>query len=241
MFDPKALLDAVVRASEGPQQKLGGAASEVIASGQGVVEKAKSFVTDNPQVASAALVGLAGLVIGGAKTKGIGGLAKLGGLALIGGLAYKAYQSRNAGSGTDPKLTSSTIETPPTNSAFHPDMHTEDDALLYLRAMIAAAAADGRVDDAERARIVEGMKTSGIDPAATRWLEEELASPADVDDLAQGVETPEKAARVYTAARIAIEPDTIQEREFLRLLGDALGLDAQARADLDEAADALRH
>ena len=83
----------------------------------------------------------------------------------------------------------------------HPVSQTEDDALLDPRAMVAAAAADGQIDAAERARIAQGMRQAGIDEEATRWLESELAEPADVEELAAGVETPEKAAQVYTAGR----------------------------------------
>ena len=67
-----------------------------------------------------------------------------------------------------------------------------------------------------------------------------MASPADVEELAAGVNDPDKAAQVYAAARIAIDPDTIQEREFLRIqLADALDLDPAVRAQIDEAAGAL--
>ena len=80
------------------------------------------------------------------------------------------------------------------------------------------------------------MTEAGIDPEATRWLERELASPADVEELSANVNTPEKAAQVYAAARIAIDPDTMQEREFLRQLADALDLDQAMKAQIDDTA-----
>ena len=122
----------------------------------------------------------------------------------------------------------------PKDSEFHPVSQTEDDALLYLRAMVAAASADGHIDEAERARILKGLTEAGIDPEATRWLERELASPADVEELSANVNTPEKAAQVYAAARIAIDPDTMQEREFLRQLAEALDLDQAMKAQIDD-------
>lgn len=132
-----------------------------------------------------------------------------------------------------------TVEVPQ-NSGFHPVSQTEDDALLYLRAMVAAASADGHIDEAERTRIVKGLTEAGIDPEATRWLERELASPADVEELAANVKTPEKAAQVYAAARIAIDPDTMQEREFLNRLADSLDVDHTTRAQIDETASAVQ-
>jgi uncharacterized membrane protein YebE (DUF533 family) len=128
----------------------------------------------------------------------------------------------------------------PEASGFHPVSQTEDDALLYLRAMVAAAAADGQIDAAERARIAQGMRQAGIDEEATRWLESELAAPADVEELAAGVGTPEKAAQVYTAARLAIDPDSIQERTFLTNLAQALDLDQRLRDQIDATAAAAR-
>ena len=105
--------------------------------------------------------------------------------------------------------------------------------------MVAAAAADGHIDEAERARIVKGLTEAGIDPESNRWLESEMASPADVEELAAGVTDPEKAAQVYTAARIAIDPDTIQEREFLHQLAEALDLDPAVRTQIDDTAGAM--
>jgi uncharacterized membrane protein YebE (DUF533 family) len=128
----------------------------------------------------------------------------------------------------------------PQGSSFHPVSHTEDDALLFLRAMVAAASADGKVDEAERGRILKGLTEAGIDPEATRWLDREMASPADVEELSAGVTTPEKAAQVYAAARIAIDPDTIQEREFLHQLAEALDLDQSLRAQIDDTAGAMK-
>ena len=213
-----------------------------------LLQKAKDFAMQNPGLTQTALVGLAGLLFKGRKKgKLTGSLVKLGGLAVIGGLAYKAFQNNQAkapaeagGSASQPEaaVAQSAMSLPET-SRFHPVSQTEDDALLFLRTMVAAAAADGHIDQAERARIVKGLTEAGIDPESSHWLENEMASPADVDELAESVNDPEMAAQVYAAARIAIDPDTIQEREFLHQLADALDLDPEVRAQIDETAGAL--
>ncbi|MBD2748429.1 tellurite resistance TerB family protein [Microvirga sp. BT688] len=231
-----------------------------------LLQKAKDFATQHPGLTQTALVGLAGLLFRGRKkSKLTGNLVKLGGLAVIGGLAYKAYQNQQsvkgiaggAGATAIPTMggvQAAAVETPasqpdegvaesalsvPETSRFHPVSQTEDDALLFLRTMVAAAAADGQIDDAERSRITKGLMEAGIDPDATRWLDTEMASPADVDELAANVNDPEKAAQVYSAARIAIDPDTIQEREFLNQLAEALDLDSVVRSQIDNTAGAL--
>lgn len=209
------------------------------------VQKARDFVNRNPRLAEGALTAVAGVLMGSRKSGGIAGKAvKLGGLALIGTLAYKAYQNYQAGKpllGMKGSMGQGGEKAAaPASAAFDPAAATEDDALLFARAMVAAATADGRIDDNERARITQGLSQAGIDPQATRWLDDELASPATVDDLAGPVTTPEKAAQVYAAARLAIDPDTLQEREFLRRLAESLDIDPALARQIDEAAAEVR-
>lgn len=259
MVDYRKLLDAVMGAFGRPdaakaQPSRDSRETEPHAS-EGLLQKAKDLAGQHPGMTQAALLGLAGLMFG-ARKKGrlSSNLAKLGGLAVIGGLAYKAFQGTKAGPAVEgaagegapkelapaPQAVAESVGSIPETSRFHPVSQTEDDALLFLRTMVAAAAADGHIDQAERTRIIKGLTEAGIDPQATHWLETEMASPADVEELAALVEDPEKAAQVYAAARIAIDPDTIQEREFLHQLAEALDLEQALRAQIDDTVSALR-
>jgi uncharacterized membrane protein YebE (DUF533 family) len=265
MIDYRKLLDAVVGAvgrpnaaegSQGDQAASGRQVERFAGQSPGpLLQQAKDIAAKHPGLTQAALLGLAGLMFGKRKNSGLpGGLVKLGGLAVIGGLAYKAFQKQQVGKASAGEghgegfLEGSWSAGPeaqiapelPQTSPFHPLSQTEDDALLFLRAMVAAAASDGQIDEAERARIVRGLLEAGIDPQASRWLEDEMASPADVEELASGVDDPEKAAQVYAAARIAIDPDTIQEREFLHQLADALDLDQALRGQIEDTMATLR-
>ena len=234
-----------------------------------LVERAKQAASANPGLAQAALLGAAGLLLGSRKGRGLAAnAAGLSGLALIGGLAYKAFQARqgeapnappalpasddrSAGartSGVPPTTAGAASNTPlfsPLPAPEHPraivdaSHAADDDALLFVRAMVAAASADGRVTDDERARIFDGLAQAGIDEAATRWLERELADPASIDEIAEPVTDPEKAAQVYAAARLAIDPDTLQEREFLRQLAAALDLEPTVVSEIDDGAGRL--
>lgn len=208
-----------------------------------VVGQAKDFMNRHPGLAEAAVLGVAGILLGSQRGRGIAtNVAGLGGLALVSGLAYKAFQNHQAGR---PLIDAGQAAMPkalpaPSPTSFDPTTATEDDTLLYVRAMVAAASCDGHMDEAERTRIMGGLAQAGIDAETTRWLERELASPADIDELANPVTTPEKGAQVYAAARVAIEPDTIQEREFLRRLAAALDLDAALVRHLDDAASSIK-
>lgn len=264
MIDYRKLLDAVVGALSRPEPHRGQAdgdagegqegVREPASPGTDLLQKAKDMAGQHPALTQAALLGLAGLIFRGRRKGGVGSnLARLGGLALIGGLAYKAYQSRQASTAVgdmvkDPQplpdpggpQARESLPEVPSGSRFHPVSQTEDDALLFVRTMVAAAAADGHIDETERSRIAKGLAEAGIDPQTSRWLEDEMASPADVEEIADSVNDPEKAAQVYAAARIAIDPDSIQEREFLHQLAEALDLDRDVRTQIDETADSLR-
>lgn len=197
-----------------------------------LLAKLKDLVQQNPLAAGTAAGGLGGLILGTKTGRSIAGSAvKVGALALIGGLAYKAFQNYQAGR---PLITGATdAEAAPQGSGFEPAAVTNETAALYIRAMIAAAASDGRIDSDEQARIVGGLKQAGVDAEAEEFLATELNNPSTPEQLAAAVQSPEEAVQVYTAARIAIDPDTSGEQQFLARLAAALGIDSKLAAHID--------
>jgi uncharacterized membrane protein YebE (DUF533 family) len=204
-----------------------------------LMAKARELAANNPGAAGAIMGALGTLMVGSRTGRSVlGSAAALGGLALIGGLAYKAYNDyqagRPAGADAAPALAA------PAGSGFEPEVASNDTAVLFIRAMIAAAAADGEIDATERQAIVGGLTEAGFDPEGNAWLAGEMANPASIDDLAAAATTPEIAAQVYTAARLAIEPDTAEEKDFLAGLGQMLNLDAQLISHIDMAAAGVK-
>ena len=197
-----------------------------------LLEKLKGLIRDNPIAATGAAGGLGGLVLGTQTGRAIAGsAARIGALALIGGLAYKAFQNYQAGK---PLITgASPPEAAPAGSGFETAAVTNESATHYIRAMIAAAAADGRIDGAEQAKIIASLKQGGVDSGAEEFLANELNNPATAQSLADSVESPEEAIQLYTAARIAIEPDSPHEKQFLGALASALGIDAKLAAHIE--------
>ncbi|TQI73810.1 uncharacterized membrane protein YebE (DUF533 family) [Bosea sp. AK1] len=205
-----------------------------------LIEQAKGVFSNNPALATAVLGGLGALVFGTSTGRSVAGsAAKLGGLALIGGLAYKAYQNYQAGK---PLLNAAQQEVlpAPAGTGFEPQAATEATALVFIRAMIAAAAADGHIDAEEQSAILGGLKEAGLEQEAHEWLAQEMAKPASIDALVEAAESPELAAQIYTAARIAINPDNAAEKDFLAGLAGSLGLDAELVANIDAAASAAK-
>jgi uncharacterized membrane protein YebE (DUF533 family) len=213
-----------------------------LSGGQGtgdLVAKAKEMIAKNPTAAGALAGVLGGILLGTRTGRGLTwDAAKLGGLVLVGGLAYKAYQNYQGGK---PALDiGGTPAAAPSGSGFEADRQSNDDALLYLRAMIAAAAADGTIDADERERIMGGLERIGIDSEAKQFLDAEFARPASPDELAAQARSPETKAQVYTAARMTIDPDLPSERHWLSSLANALGLDPGLVAHIDAEVKAVR-
>jgi len=203
-----------------------------------LLNQLKDLIQNNQLGAGAVAGGLGSILLGTQTGRSIAvSAAKIGALALIGGLAYKALQNYQQGR---PLITGA--ETPPeeapSGSGFEASAITNNAAQLYIRAMIAAAAADGRVDAGEQQKIIGSLKQGGLDAEAEEFLANELNNPASVSDLAAAAGSPAEAVQVYTAARIAIDLDTAEEHAFLTELAQRLGLDDSLTAHIDAQARA---
>jgi uncharacterized membrane protein YebE (DUF533 family) len=233
-------LDEMTGASGRARDALGQATGQ---SPEELIAKLRDLIGNNQLVTGAALGGLGALILGTGAGRSLAGSAvRLGGLALISGLAYKAYQNYQQGlpplGGTRPGPGAQQLVAAPSGSGFEPDAVTHEQALLYIRAMIAAASADGRIDAKEQQKIAGGLQQAGLGGEAQRFLEGEMNNPASVDDLAASVTSEQDAVQVYTAARIAIDLDSGAEHEFLQRLAEALDIDANLAAQVDAAARA---
>lgn len=204
-----------------------------------ILAQIKDLIANNQLGAGAAAGGLGALVLGTKAGRAIAGSAiKLGALALIGGLAYKAMQNYQAGKPVISGADQLALQAAPDGSGFEAAAVTNEAATGYIRAMIAAAAADGRIDAEEQQRIIGGLKQAGFDAEAEEFLANELANPASIEDLAGCVSSGEEAVQLFTAARIAIDLDTEEEHDFLVGLAQALEIDGDLVAHIDGAARA---
>lgn len=165
------------------------------------------------------------LLSGGVKaSKGaLGGSA----MAILGSLALNALKGRLAGSGTP--AGADDIDRHAMEAIDDPDTQR-----LIVRAMIAAAKADGVIDEQENARILGKVGEDGVTEAERQLVDEELRRPADMAALVAEVPNQVVAAEVYSASLLAINVDTEKEENYLRELAKLLGLDAAAVARLHQ-------
>lgn len=186
-----------------------------------------------------AMTGAAGLAAGmllsgGGLGKLAGNAVKIGAVAAVGGLAYKAWQNYQQNQpGAAPAQQ-------PSQDAFIPaptDQNAQEElGKSLVRAMIAAAKADGRIDADEKEAIftkLEGMSLSAEEKA---WVFDELSSPLDINAVATRADTPEHATEIYAASLIAITADTAAERAYLDALASKLKLAPALVAEIHKAA-----
>lgn len=223
----------------GASDKMGDLARQLSGkSPEELMSALKDLIANNKLGAGAALGGLGALILGTqtGRTAAVTA-AKLGAIALIGGLAYKAYQNYQQGGEAD-QAAQGDIQAAPSGSGFEADAVSNDDAILMIRTMIAAAAADGRIDATEQERILGSLKQGNgeLEPGAEEFLARELNSPASASDIANAVNSKEQAAKVYSAARIAVDPDTRGEQSFLYELAQRLNIDKDLARHINAAA-----
>ncbi|MEM1307147.1 MAG: DUF533 domain-containing protein [Pseudomonadota bacterium] len=202
-------------------------------SGEELLGQLQDLIARNQLGAGAALGGLGALVLGTQTGRSVAmNAAKVGALALIGGLAYKAYQ--NYADGQSPGAVGEIEpEAAPPGTGFEESAVSDQTAVTVLRAMMAAAAADGRLDPAEQQKLTANLSGMGLDKEAEEFIAREMNAPASPSDLAAGVRDQKEAMQVYAGARLAIEPDTIAEQNFLADLAEKLGIDAQLARHID--------
>lgn len=233
-----ARIDEVTGVSGKAREALGQATGQTP---EELIARVRQLIAENQSASGAALGGLGALVLGTRAGRSLAATAiKLGGLALIGGLAYKAYQNYQQGkpplaTETEAKGSPQTLLPAPEGTGFEVGAVTHDAARRCIRAMIAAAASDGRIDTQEQQRLLAGLKQAGLDEAAEHFLAAEIANPANVAELASGISSPEEALQVYTAARMAVDPDAVEEHAFLSALAGALGIADELAAQVDAA------
>lgn len=174
---------------------------------------------------------LGGLLGGGAPQTGqagrdgSGGL-NLGSLATLGMLAYQAYSAWQRQQGQAPHQEPQTV-----NRLMGAPAEAHSTAIL--RAMIAAAKADGRMDAAEQQLVQAELAKLTDDSELQAWLDQEVRSPLDPARVAESASSPELAAEMYLASVLLVGSEQSGERPYLDALAQHLRLDAELREQLE--------
>lgn len=171
--------------------------------------------------------GALGLLLGNKSARKLGGKAlTYGGLAALGVLAYKAYSNWQANQPTAPQGEPRTLDRLPAPQA---EQHSQ----AILKALVAAAKADGHVDARERQLIESELARLTDDPSLRGWLETELNKPLDPSEVARAATTPEMAAEMYLASVLMVDEEHFMERAYLDELARQMRLEPGLKAELE--------
>lgn len=175
----------------------------------------------------AALAGGAlGLLLGSKKGRKMGGtVLTYGGLAALGAIAYKAYGNWQA------QQQQANAQEPQTIDRI-PPAQAEQHSRAILIALIAAAKADGHVDERERQLIDGEIAKLTQDQQLLGWVDQELKKPLDPAAIAAVASTPEMAAEMYLASILAVDEENFMERAYLQELAKQLRLDPNLQTEL---------
>jgi len=203
----------------------------------------------------AALATAAPMLLGGGKTKAGMSLGQKAGLAALAYLAYKTYrdsgsdQPQSTPAAAPPEKTGASGPFGPLFDAlgvFQPKKEgdaaaapaaepalSDDQALLLIRAMIAAANADGQITADERSRILQHLDKAGAGQEERQIVEQEIRSPRPLDDIIREVRDQDTAEQVYLASEIAIRGGSATEQRYLDFLASRLNIPDARRKELD--------
>ncbi len=199
----------------------------------------------NKYATGAAVGGVLGLLLGTKRGRGIGGTAlKYGGVAALGALAWKAYQEHQARqAGTAPVAAAGapipvSTAAGPAGFAALPAPQQEAHGRAMLKALIAAAKADGHMDEREQGLVQAELQRIEADAATRAWVEAELRRPVEPAEVAAAATGPEMAAEIYLASLLVIDQTNTMERAYLEALAGELRLAPSLKADLETRAAA---
>ncbi|MCE3253548.1 MAG: hypothetical protein K0Q67_2568 [Cellvibrio sp.] len=171
--------------------------------------------------------GVVGLLLGSKQGRKMGGtVLTYGGLAALGAMAYKAYGDWQAKNNVATTAGPQTIDRVPVVQA-------EQHSRAILIALIAAAKADGHVDERERQLIDGEINKLTQDHNLVAWFELELKKPLDPTAIAAVATTPEIAAEMYLASILAVDEENFMERAYLQELAKQLRLEPALQVELN--------
>lgn len=208
-MDMKTLLDQLLQSGKDIAQK-GQVLAEQKLGIPAEGEKRDSMLSGMKTGAAAA--GTLALLLGTQTGRRVTGAAvKVGSLAALGGLAYQMYrqwETSNAASDTSEAVT-----------------EAQTDPAILLKAMIAAAKADGHVDSAEMTAIRQKLSELALDGDVNDMILTELTKPLDAASIAAladgnvGI-----ATEIYLVSAAVIDVANDAEQAYLADLRAALAL-----------------
>lgn len=225
------LLEQLLRAGQGGSTSSGGGLGGLLG---GLLKGTRTGNASAGGGLGGLLGGLGGMLGGatGARpTQGRAGGMNYAALASLGMAAFQAYQAWQRQQGSAPQQAFQTVDQLDGPAA---EAHSH----AVLRALIAAAKADGHIDEKEQQLISSELGRHTDDPQLQAWLDAEVAKPLDAADFAEFASDPAVAAEVYLASVMLVDDQQDAERNYLDDLAGQLQIDPQLQLHLEQQAKA---
>lgn len=226
------LLEQLLRASQQGGGASGGGLGGLLG---GLLNSSGSGNTNNatPGGGLGGLLGGLGGLLGGAPASGTqqtrsGGM-NYAALASLGVAAFQAYQAWQRQQASAPQQAIQTVDQLEGEKA---EAHSH----AVLRALIAAAKADGRIDENEQQMISTEMGRHTDEPQLKQWLNDEVAKPLNAADFAEYAADPGVASEIYLASVMLVDDQQDAERGYLDELAAQLQLEPELQLHLEQQA-----
>ncbi len=99
--------------------------------------------------------------------------------------------------------------------------------------MIAAAKADGHIDEQEMAKIDQALSSLNADQSVHQLIQAEMAKPLDPAEIAKLAVSPEHGTEIYLASLLVADEQNFMEKAYLKELANQLGLEEGLIAQLN--------
>ena len=217
---------------------------EMATKGQSAIEKkldieepgAKRDATISGIKTGALAAGVMALLVGTKSGRKLTGSAlKLGSLAAVGGIAWQAYKNWSSAGGLETTADGKALEVLPVNKL--DDEAANKRSMLLLKAMIAAAKADGHIDAGEMWDINQKIADFGLTGDVAGFVQAEIAKPTTPAQFAELAENPEMASEIYLISSMLIDKENDMEGAYLDELVAALKLPDELLVELEKAKD----
>jgi uncharacterized membrane protein YebE (DUF533 family) len=215
MMDVKSLLESLVSTGNALKDKATAVTKEYVDTSNPETQRQMKTLG-----AGALLGGVAAMLLGTKTGRKIsGGMLKVGSVASVGAVAYTAYQQWAKQSGT---ASTASQDAP---IATLTGVAADERSLTILRAMVAAANADGEIDANEIAAINDQMARLDLPEDSQQWLRKEFQSPRSAYGVAALSDSPAAAAEIYAVSSVVVDHQSPQESAYMEQLRQALKLD----------------
>lgn len=144
--------------------------------------------------------------------------AKVGAVAGLGALAYRAWL-RKSGHEVESEDSAGSV------GFVNDDEVDEAFAEALIRTMVAAAWADGALDQAEHGAIASALEQTNENSSVRRLLLNEESEAENLAKISKAARSPNHAAQLYAAAAIVTGDTNVAEAGFLARLSEGLGIE----------------